>query len=82
MTGNREEKNRFLGFPVGSSLRSGQHDLRSGQHEEQHVMGFPASWVDNVNVDALVWLVHPVREFRRWTRRRHQGSDGPGEDAR
>jgi hypothetical protein len=75
MTGNREEKNRVLGFPVGSGARS-------GEYEEQHVMGFPASWFDSVNVDVLVWLVHPVREYRRWVRRRHGGSDGPGEDGR
>ena len=75
MTGNPEEKNRVLGFPVGSGSRG-------GQHEEQHVMGFPASWFDNINVDPLVWLVHPIREFQRWARRRSQGPDGPGEDAR
>ena len=75
MTGNREEKNRVLGFPVGSGRRS-------GEYEEQHVMGFPASWFDNVNVDALVWLVHPVREYRRWAGRRHHGSDGRGADGR
>jgi len=75
MTGNREEKNRVLGFPVGSGHRS-------GEYEEQHVMGFPASWFDSVNVDALVWLVHPVREYRRWARRHQQGSDGPGKDGR
>jgi hypothetical protein len=75
MTGNQEEKNRVLGFPVGSGSRR-------GKYEEQHVMGFPASWFDSVNVDVLVWLVHPIREYRRWARRRHQGSGGPGEDGR
>lgn len=69
MTGNREEPNRVLGFPVGRP--------RNGQYEEQHVMGFPASWFDSVNVNALVWLVHPIQECRRWARRRHQGSGGP-----
>ena len=63
MTGNGEEKNRVLGFPA----RPGRHP---GQREEQHVMGFPASWFDDVNVDALVWLVHPIRQYRRWARRR------------
>jgi hypothetical protein len=63
MTGDGDEPNRVLGFPV----RPGR---QPGQHEEQHVMGFPASWFDNVNVDALVWLVHPVRQYRRWARRR------------
>ena len=72
MTGNREEQNRVFGFPVGSGSRR-------GEYEEQHVMGFPASWFDSVNVDVLVWLVHPVRQYRRWARLRHQGSDGPGE---
>ena len=75
MTGNREEKNRVFGFTVGRGPGS-------GQHEEQHVMGFPASWFDNVNVDALVWLVHPIHEYRRWARHRRQGPDGPGEDER
>ena len=75
MTSNREEKNRVLGFAVGPGPRN-------NQHEEQHVMGFPASWFDNVNVDALFWLVHPVREYRRWARRRRPGSDAPGEDER
>lgn len=64
MTGNGDERNRVLGFPA----RPGRHP---GQREEQHVMGFPASWFDDVNVDALVWLVHPVRQYRRWARRRH-----------
>jgi hypothetical protein len=45
-------------------------------------MGFPASWFDSVNVDALAWLVHPVQEYRRWARRRRQGPDAPGEDER
>jgi len=75
MTSDGEEKNRVLGFPVGSGSRG-------GQHEEQHVMGFPASWFDNVNVDALAWLVHPIQKYRRWARHRHHGSDGPGNDGR
>ena len=43
-------------------------------------MGFPASWFDNINVDALAWLVHPIQEYRRWTRRRHRGPHAPSED--
>ena len=74
MTGNGEERNRVLGFPV----RPGR---RPGQREEQHVMGFPASWFDDVNVDALVWLVHPVRQYRRWVRRRSD-PDATGEGER
>jgi hypothetical protein len=75
MTGNGDERNRVLGF----SVRSGRHP---GQREEQHVMGFPASWFDDVNVDALVWLVHPVRQYRRWARRRGPDPHVTGEDER
>jgi hypothetical protein len=45
-------------------------------------MGFPASWFDDINVDALVWLVHPVRQYRRWARRRRQDPHATGEDER
>jgi hypothetical protein len=75
MTGNGDERNRVLGFPA----RSGRHP---GQREEQHVMGFPASWFDDINVDALAWLVHPVRQYRRWARRRHADPHVTGEDER
>jgi hypothetical protein len=75
MTGNGDERNRVLGFPA----RSGRHP---GQREEQHVMGFPASWFDDINVDALAWLVHPVRQYRRWARRRHPDPRVTGDDER
>jgi len=45
-------------------------------------MGFPASWFDDINVDVLVWLVHPVRQYRRWARRRHPDPDATGEGER
>jgi hypothetical protein len=45
-------------------------------------MGFPASWFDDINVDALVWLVHPVRQYRRWARRHHPDPDATGEGER
>ena len=71
MTGNGDERNRVLGFPVGPSRHP-------GRREEQHVMGFPASWFDDINVDALVWLVHPVRQYRRWARRHHPDPHATG----
>ena len=73
MTGNGDERNRVLGFPVGPSRHP-------GRREEQHVMGFPASWFDDINVDVLVWLVHPVRQYRRWARRRRTDSHVTSED--
>jgi hypothetical protein len=75
MTGNGDERNRVLGFPA----RPGRHP---GQREEQHVMGFPASWFDDINVDALAWLVHPVRQSRRWARRHHPDPHATGEGER
>jgi hypothetical protein len=45
-------------------------------------MGFPVSWFDDINVDALAWLVHPVRQYRRWARRRHPDPHVTGEDER
>lgn len=73
MASNREERNRFLGFPVGP-------DPRHGEREEQHVMGIPADVFDDVNLDGLRWLAHPVREYRRWARRRRLGPYVPDDD--
>ena len=75
MTGNGDERNRVLGFPVGP----GRHP---GRREEQHVMGFPVSWFDDINVDALAWLVHPVRQYRRWARRHRPDPHATGEGER
>ena len=66
---------------TGSSA-SPRHGRQPGQREEQHVMGFPASWFDDVNVDALVWLVHPVRQYRRWARRRRRILTSPAKTER
>ncbi len=64
MSGDQQERNRFLGMPIGPGTR--RHDGT----EQQHVMGLPADWFENVNLDGLRSLAHPVREFRRWARRR------------
>ena len=66
MASNREERNRVLGFPVGS-------DPYREQREEQHVMGIPADVFEDVNLDVLRSLAHPVRACRRWARRRRLG---------
>jgi hypothetical protein len=40
------------------------------------VLGFPASWFDDINVEPLRWLVHPVQQYRRWARRRRARGTG------
>ena len=44
-------------------------------------MGFPASWFDDINVEPLRWLVHPIQQYRRWSRRR-RASEAGGADER
>jgi hypothetical protein len=67
MSNDREEKNRFLGIPIGT----GPHD-RQGE-ERQHVMGFPADALDGLNLNGLRSLAHPIRGYKRWARRRRLG---------
>jgi len=45
-------------------------------------MGFPVSCFDDINVDALAWLVHPVRQYRRWARRHRPDPHATGEGER
>jgi hypothetical protein len=70
---NPEEPNRVLGFGVNAGPRD------RGDYEEQHVLGFPASWFDDINVEPLRWLVHPVQQSRRWARRRRARGTGGGD---
>ena len=77
MASNPEEPNRVLGFSVGAT---GPRRDRS-DYEEQHVLGFPASWFDDINVEPLRWLVHPIQQYRRWSRRR-RASEAGGADER
>ena len=75
MPSDPEEPNRVLGFSAGAGPRRGR-----GDPEEQHVLGFPASWFDDINVEPLRWLVQPIQQYRRWARRRRaRGTGGAGE---
>ncbi len=67
MSSGQEERNRVLGLPIGPSPRG-----RQGE-EQQHVMGFPVDVFDGVNLDGLSFLAHPIREYKRWARRRRLG---------
>ena len=67
MASGREERNRVFGMPTGRSPQGKQGE------EQQHVMGFPADWFEDVNLDGLTFLVHPIRAYKRWARRRRLG---------
>src|SRR5712664_3530004 len=67
MSNDREERNRVLGLPMGTGPRG-----RQGE-EQQHVMGLPADLFKGANLDGLSFLAHPIRAYKRWTRRRRLG---------
>jgi hypothetical protein len=67
MPGDRYEPNRFLGIPQ----RRDRH-ARQGQ-EPQRVMGIPLDWFSDIGPENPGALVHPIREYRRWRRRRRLG---------
>ena len=74
MTSGQEEPNRVFGVPIGRSPRG-----RQGE-EQQHVMGLPAGWFADANLDGLTPLVHPIRAYKRWARRRRLGPYATEED--
>jgi len=74
MASDREERNRVLGIPIG------KNPLGRPGEEQQRVMGFPADWVQDVNLDGLTFLVHPIRAYKRWARRRRLGPYDTDED--
>ncbi len=74
MSNDREERNRFLGIPIGT----GPYDRQD--EEKQRVMGFPADALDGLNLDGLRSLAHPIRGYKRWARRRRLGPYATDED--
>ena len=76
MSRSQEERNRVFGFPADQD----PHCPRG--REPQRVMGFPVDWFDEPNLDALRFLVHPAREYRRWIRRRRLGPSAVDEEHR
>ena len=74
MASDREERNRVLGIPIG------KNPLGRPGEEQQRVMGFPADWVKDANLDGLTFLVHPIRAYKRWARRRRLGPYDTDED--
>jgi hypothetical protein len=81
MTRDPYEPNRFLGFPISRDPQARQRDPRARQDEEpQRVMGIPVDWFDTLDNDWLQPLAHPVREYRKWLRRRRLGPYATDED--
>ena len=89
MPGDREERNRVFGVPIGPAPgarrepagRAGREPLREpaarprreSQRESQRVLGFHVDWFGPGHQDVLDALRHPVRGFRRWRQRRAEG---------
>ena len=67
MASDPEERNRVFGMPLGAGPRG------SREEEPQHVMGLPADWFESVDLSPLRSLVHPIRGYKRWARRRRLG---------
>jgi hypothetical protein len=74
MTRDRYEPNRFLGFPVSRDPQARPDE------EPQRVMGIPVDWFGPLDNDWLQPLAHPVREYRKWLRRRRLGPYATEED--
>ena len=74
MARDEYEQNRVLGIPWTRNPQSRQ------DREPQRVMGFPVDWFAGVDTDWLESLVHPIRGYRRWLRRRRFGPYVTDED--
>jgi hypothetical protein len=76
MAGKEDEPNRVLGIPW-------RPDPQARQGEEpQRVMGFPVDWFGSIGRERVWSLAHPIREYRRWRRRRRLGPYLVEEDER
>ena len=75
MPSDHEESGRMFGVPV----RGGP--ARQQRSEPQRVLGFPVDMFKGVDVDFFRGLVHPVKSYRRWSRRRRLGVYAVDDDA-
>jgi hypothetical protein len=73
MPGDHNEPNRMFGVPKGGSARP-------QGYAPQRVLGFPVDMFANVDQDFFRGLVHPVKSYRRWSRRRRLGAYAVDED--
>ena len=72
-----EEPQRVMGQPIGDLGPRARRD-----YEPQRVMGFPIDSLGPRPEDRewLLSLVHPVRTYRRWVRRRRLGPYAPDDN--
>ncbi len=77
MTGDREERNRVLGFPVDrhpntrpagkpqNPRQAAQPERRPQTGEPQRVLGLPVDWLDGFTDEVLRPLLRRIRSNRR-----------------
>jgi hypothetical protein len=73
MSGGGRENDRVFGVPVG-------REARASRPEPQRVLGFPVAVAQSVDTEFFRGFVHPVRAYRRWSRRRRLGAYAVDED--
>lgn len=77
MSRNEEEPNRVLGIPLN---RIGPASQRAQQGSEpQRALGIPISQL-GAGLDFFRSLRHPIKGYRRWSRRRRLGAYAPDDD--
>jgi hypothetical protein len=67
MANDREERNKVFGMPRGVDPYA-----RQGE-EPQRVLGVPVDWFGPVDPALVRALRHPIKECKRWARRRRLG---------
>jgi hypothetical protein len=73
MPGDHEESSRMFGVPTGGQSRQ-------QRREPQRVLGFSQDMFAHVDVDFFRGLLHPVKSYRRWSRRRRLGAYAVDDD--
>ena len=73
MPGDGEERNRMFGVSAGDQNRG-------YRPAPQRVLGFPVDTFKHVDVEFFRGVVHPLKSYRRWSRRRRLGVYAVDED--
>ena len=73
MPGDGQESNRMFGMPR-------DRQARASRPEPQRVLGFPVTTFSRVDTEFFRGFVHPVKAYRRWSRRRRLGAYAVDED--